>query len=201
MYAEAFNENAQVAQALIDSGARLPAQSESDAGTAPADVDCTDTVAVRDATNARLVSDCEALLNARDALDGGAGVLNWNTETRIRYWSGITVRLGRVVGLDLRESGIRGRIPAVLGALTELENLDLGHNELTGAIPRELGDLTNLWALSLERTCFPEIFLPHSVSLEIWSVCGSATTCSAGLSPRNSEISRNSEVCGWTTMI
>ena len=135
MYADAYNENPLVAQALLDAGAHLDVSSEPDAPEALTDVDCTDSVAVRDQTNAGLVSDCEALLNARDALDGGAGVLDWNTGTRIRYWKGISVRLGRVVGLDLAESGIRGRIPAVLGALTELEDLDLGHNELTGNHP------------------------------------------------------------------
>ena len=47
--------------------------------------------AVSDAANTGLVSDCEALLEARDTL-AGTGSLNWSENTPIAQWDGITLR-------------------------------------------------------------------------------------------------------------
>ena len=97
-----------------------------------------------------LVSDCNSLLAARDALAGSA-TLNWSASTPIADWDGITVDGSprRVTGLDLSENQLTGAIPTELGSLSNLSGLYLYDNQLTGPIPTELGSLANLQALSL----------------------------------------------------
>ena len=102
------------------------------------------------ADNPGLVSDCEALLGARDTL-AGSGSLNWSATIPIGQWDGVTVSRTsqRVTALSLRERELTGKVPSELGSLSELEVLSILGNELTGAIPGELGRLVNLESLSL----------------------------------------------------
>ncbi len=97
-----------------------------------------------------LVSDCVALLTARDTLAGTA-ILNWSTDTPIADWSGVVLEgtPGRVTELRLGSLGLTGEIPPELGSLSDLQHLNLSDNNLTGGIPTELGDLSNLQELFL----------------------------------------------------
>ena len=101
-------------------------------------------------SNAALVSDCETLLALKDDLVGTA-TLNWGLDTAIDSWDGVMVwgTPKRVTVLNLRNKGLTGVVPSVLGELTGLEELRLGNNQLTGGIPAELGDLVNLSNLQL----------------------------------------------------
>ena len=111
-------------------------------------------------TNAGLVQDCTALLEARDAL-AGPGRLNWDGTRALSAWTGVT--LGgtpqRVTALRLGAQGLAGPLPAALGRLTQLTALDLRGNALTGAVPEALGTLTRLTELRLGDTrltgCLP----------------------------------------------
>ena len=112
---------------------------------------CVSGGAVADATNTGLISDCVALLGARDILAGTA-TLNWATDTSITQWEG--VGLGgtprRVTRLNLNGKDMSGMIPSVLGRLSMLTYLNLRSNDgLTGEIPSELGYLSNLKVLNL----------------------------------------------------
>ena len=112
---------------------------------------CVSGGAVADATNTGLISDCVALLGARDILAGTA-TLNWATDTSITQWEG--VGLGgtprRVTRLNLNGKDLSGMIPSVLGRLSMLTYLNLRSNDgLTGEIPSELGYLSNLKVLNL----------------------------------------------------
>ena len=102
------------------------------------------------AANPWLVSDCNALLEARDPLAGTA-TLNWSENTLISTWDGVT--LGgtpqRVTTLRLQNKALNGSVPAQLSRLTNLEALYLTFNQLTGPIPVELGGLTSLTHLGL----------------------------------------------------
>ena len=50
----------------------------------------------------------------------------WLTASPVGEWHGVTVNgSGRVVGLDLRENNLRGKMPAELGNLGQLEVLAL----------------------------------------------------------------------------
>ena len=106
--------------------------------------------AVANNANSGLASDCEALLEARDAL-AGSGSLNWSESAPIAEWDGITLRgrPARVGWLDLRAKGLDGSIPSELGSLSNLTYLNLRTNDLSGPIPASLGTLTNLIVLNL----------------------------------------------------
>ena len=107
--------------------------------------------AVSDSSNTGLVSDCEALLEARDAL-AGTGSLNWSENTPITDWDGIRGLEGtpeRVTKLYLHSKGLSGTIPSELGGMSSLTHLYLHRNKLTGAIPAELSSLSSLEWLSL----------------------------------------------------
>ena len=119
--------------------------------TAQAQSRCDDSVAVPDpSANSGLIADCEALLDAKATLDPG-NVLDWNVNTPITDWEGISVSHGRVTGLTANGKGLSGSIPSELGNLTDLTILNLSGNKLGGAIPAELGDLTNLTSLYLSN--------------------------------------------------
>ena len=110
---------------------------------------CSAGVAVPDPSdNAGLVSDCETLLELRDAL-AGTGTLNWGHGVAMTSWDGVTVGGGRVTQLSLRQRGLTGIIPPGLGDLTGLNALWLHENELTGEIPTELGGLSSLIWMAL----------------------------------------------------
>ena len=95
-------------------GPLLEGSSVSDLGTAlsrvwldlSASASCATGGAVSDATNAGLVSDCEALLAAKDVLTVSAP-LNWSADTPMAQWEGVTLRgaTPRVGWLDLRAIG------------------------------------------------------------------------------------------------
>ncbi len=100
--------------------------------------------------NAGLVSDCNALLAARDALAGSA-TLNWSAGTPIADWEGVTVggTPQRVTELSLFDSGLTGALPLELGRIANLKRLVLSRNRLTGQVPAWIGDLVELEELSL----------------------------------------------------
>ena len=99
-----------------------------------------------------LITDCELLLSIKDTL-AGTGTLNWNMDTGIASWDGVTIDVtpSRITQLDLRIKRLNGSIPSQIGSLDKLQQLYLGHNQLTGAIPPELGNLTGLTQLWLNR--------------------------------------------------
>ena len=138
-YADRFNPNSLVAQTLLDAGARLEPGAEPVQTAATPEMTCAGSVAVGEAPNsAGLISDCEALLRASDALDGGAGVLNWDLDRRIGDWMGVSLRADRVIslrGLYLHHNRLTGSIPSTLANLTDLTSLWLSDNRLTGDIP------------------------------------------------------------------
>ena len=68
----------------------------------------------------------------------------WMTDRPLHEWHGITAREGRVVGIDLSDNGLVGRIPEAISRLTALESLDLRWNALVGDIPSSLGGMKNL---------------------------------------------------------
>ena len=111
---------------------------------------CSNGTAVHDpANNVGLVSDCAALLAAKNTLEGTEGYLNWSADVRISGWRGVTIAKNRVSKLELSNHLLNGRIPLELGNLAKITDLDLSDNQLTGAIPAELGNLANLWSLRL----------------------------------------------------
>ena len=134
----------------MDRGGEPAAWSASITGTPTTPSVCVTGGAVAAVISAGIVSDCESLLAARDAL-AGSGRLNWSAGTPIKDWDGVTVggTPPRVVSLSVNSRGLDGTIPAELGDLTGLRRLDLFENRLTGPIPAELGNLVKLQSLNL----------------------------------------------------
>ena len=123
------------------------------------------------ANNPGLVSDCEALLAARDTLAGSA-TLNWSADTPITEWEGVAVGgvPQRVTGLRLNNRPLSGTIPPELGSLSNLQYLWLSSNQLTGEIPAELGGLSNLRRLDLSgNELSGEIPAEASPTSESWT--------------------------------
>ena len=117
--------------------------------TAQAQSRCDDSVAVpTPPANSGLIADCEALLDAKATLDPG-NVLDWNVNTPITDWEGLSVSHGRVTGLTANGKGLAGSIPPELGNLTNLTSLYLSNNKLTGPVLAELGNFTDLTSLNL----------------------------------------------------
>lgn len=114
------------------------------------ETDCSSGIAVAaPEANPGLVSDCEALLAARDRLAGSA-TLNWSADVPIESWDGVRIYGAmRVVHLSLDKWGLTGVIPPELGNISALETLSLHNNALSGQIPPELASLENLRSLSL----------------------------------------------------
>ena len=120
--------------------------------------------AVTDRTNAGLIYDCEALIEARDTLGGtnSSRFLNWQADTPIADWYGVVLSdtTQRVTGLRLHgrnadqetgtpEEKLNGTIPNELSGLSELTLLYLHRNNLTGEVPSALNDLSKLRVLYL----------------------------------------------------
>ena len=97
------------------------------------------------ADNMGLTNDCEALLDAKGDLGGS---LNWDTDTAMAAWEGVTMSDGRVSGIWLRDEGLDGSVSAALGRLDMLTVLNLHSNSLSGEIP-DLSGATMLEELYL----------------------------------------------------
>ena len=139
----------------------LPAEtSQAPATTNPA---CENgTVVPSPADNPGLVADCTALLAGKDTLRGSA-TLNWDADTAIASWDGITLAgtPQRVTKLQLTYDDLDGQIPPELGDLEKLEWLYLYGNRLTGTIPATLGSLGELEILYLHYNQLTGVIPPE----------------------------------------
>ncbi|KAJ3099986.1 hypothetical protein HDU96_010495 [Phlyctochytrium bullatum] len=87
------------------------------------------------------------------------------------YAATVKCENGRVVGLDLSDSGIAGAIPTPVFSLTALRNLTLSANAIA-TIPDGISNLTNLFTLNLDRNEISELpapllTLPRLVALNL----------------------------------
>ena len=87
----------------------------------------------------------------------------WWVDRRPEKWHGVTMEIGRVVGLRLQDMGLGGAVPAEIGQLTSLTYLNLGGNQLT-SVPAEIWQLASLERLDLTHNKLT------SVPAEIWQL-------------------------------
>ncbi|XP_062001940.1 putative receptor-like protein kinase At3g47110 [Rosa rugosa] len=99
-------------------------------------------------------SDCNTLLKFKEELtsDPEGHLQTWNEANPFCNWTGITChqRLqNRVIGLELIDMGLQGRISPFISNLSLLTNLSLQSNRFHGQIPSSLGILKDLAFLNL----------------------------------------------------
>lgn len=91
-----------------------------------------------------------ALLELKAKMDGHQWTNQWDQSKPIATWHGVTVKDGKVVGLDLSNNNLKGKIPITIGNLEHLESLDLSGNDIEGKIPGLFRKFENLKAVNLE---------------------------------------------------
>ena len=151
--------------------------------------------------NTGLVSDCEVLLELRDAL-GGSVLLNWNPVNVISEWAGVVLSgtPPRVTEIQLEplyndrvgfHRVLSGIVPAELSKLTKLRVLNLGGHNLSGVIPADLGNLKHLRTLRLNRNNLIGIIPPELGALdELQHLDVSYNTLSGELPPELGNLTR-----------
>ncbi len=90
-----------------------------------------------------------ALLELRAKTKGNQWTNKWDTDIPISQWHGVDIRDGKVVGLDLSDNNLQGKIPITIGNLRNLEYLDLSKNNISGKMPRLFRKLKNLRTVDL----------------------------------------------------
>ncbi|XP_065858665.1 probable inactive receptor kinase At1g48480 [Euphorbia lathyris] len=101
-----------------------------------------------------LAPDTTSLLALRAAI-GGRFLLLWNISDETPCnWTGVTCQANRVVELRLPGMSLSGKLPVVIGNLTELRTLSLQFNDFSGPIPAEIGNLASLRNLYLQGNLF-----------------------------------------------
>ena len=76
-----------------------------------------------------------ALLELKAKTKGNLWTNQWDQSQPISTWHGVTIKDGKVVGLDLSNNNLQGKIPITIGNLRHLESLDLSGNHIEGKVP------------------------------------------------------------------
>ena len=103
-------------------------------------------------------SDRLALTELADSLEMRHA--SWRSTRPLTEWYGVFAdEVGHVTGLSLWASGLSGRLPEKLGALSHLTALWLPGNKIRGSIPRAIGQLKLLSALDLSDNLFSGMYV------------------------------------------
>ena len=90
-----------------------------------------------------------ALLELQSRTKGHLWTHQWDRNTPIAQWHGVTVKDGKVVALDLSNNNLQGKIPLTIGNLKFLRHLDLSNNHIEGKMPRLFRKLQYLETIDL----------------------------------------------------
>ena len=134
----------------------------------------------------RACTDRDALVALYDATSGAAWTNsgNWKSDEPLAEWQGVTTDDdGRVTSLILRDNGLSGELPALLGGMDRLEVLSLDRNSLNGELPAQLGNLSSLTRLSLNRNQLSGSIPSELGSLSNLSIIGLANNQLSGSLP------------------
>ncbi len=94
----------------------------------------------------------QILLDLHTATNGLEWNIQWDLETPVETWHGITVTDNKITGINLLFNNLNGTLPASLGQLKSLKKLELSFNPISGTIPAELGNLSSLEILAINGT-------------------------------------------------
>jgi Leucine-rich repeat (LRR) protein len=90
-----------------------------------------------------------ALLELKAKTKGHSWTNQWDQSQPISTWHGVTIKDGKVVGLDLSNNNLQGKIPMTIGNLRHLETLDLSGNKIEGKVPGLFRKFENLKVVNL----------------------------------------------------
>lgn len=76
-----------------------------------------------------------ALLELKAKTKGHLWTHQWDQSQPISTWYGVTIKDGKVVGLDLSNNNLQGKLPITIGNLRHLESLNLSGNKIEGKVP------------------------------------------------------------------
>lgn len=102
-----------------------------------------------------LEQDSLALIAFYDSTNGDTWGNNsgWKISP-VSTWHGIGLSGNRVSSISLNYNNLSGKLPAVIGTLSELNTLYIGHNAIGDTLPAELGNLTNLVNIDISSNNF-----------------------------------------------
>ena len=90
-----------------------------------------------------------ALLELQDRTKGHLWTHKWDRDTPISEWYGVTIEDGKLIGLDLSNNNLHGKIPLTIGNLKHLEYLNLSNNKISGKMPKLFRKLKALKTMNL----------------------------------------------------
>ncbi len=90
-----------------------------------------------------------ALLDLYASTDGINWNTNWDVNTPVKDWHGVTISDDKVIAINLMFNNLKGELPASISSLVHLENLELSFNQIDGSLPSSLGNLKSLKSLAI----------------------------------------------------
>ena len=104
------------------------------------------------------VTDSLALVELFNSNDGPGWTdnTNWNSN-KVSTWTGITLKSGKVTGINLSNNNLTGTLPSSLKNLVELETLNLANNEIEGDFPGEFLALLKVTNVNIRNNDFSGI--------------------------------------------
>ena len=103
-----------------------------------------------------------ALLELKAKTKGHLWTNTWDQTQPIETWHGVTIKDGKVVGLDLSNNNLQGKIPITIGNLKHLESLNLSGNQIEGKVPGLFRKFENLKVVNLADNAL-EGSIPSSI--------------------------------------
>ena len=105
-----------------------------------------------------------ALLELKAKTKGHLWTNTWDQTQPIETWHGVTIKDGKVVGLDLSNNNLQGKIPITIGNLKHLESLNLSGNQIEGKVPGLFRKFENLKVVNLADNAL-EGSIPSSIDM------------------------------------
>lgn len=95
--------------------------------------------------------DSLALIDLYASTSPDEWVERWQVQYPMEYWKGVKLNSeGRVISLDLKANGLKGKFPKSVGKLFFLKKLDLSMNHFSDEIPNDICNLINLHYLKFD---------------------------------------------------
>jgi len=96
----------------------------------------------------------DALVKIYHATNGAEWKIKWDLSLSVSTWFGVEINNGEVVGLNLSDNNLNGKLPSAIGNLRHLQILSLFSNQIEGELPDSLYEISTLKVLLLNNNKF-----------------------------------------------